>query len=371
MRLMFLVNSLGRGGAERQTVDLAVALEARGHKCLLLAVKPDMSLQASAGDVPARCLGARCFLDLVALRALRAEIAAFGPELIVPVNQYALMYAHLACYAGANRPALAMTFHTTQLRTAKERFLNRFYKLLVRRTELLVFVAEAQAMFWLAQGFQARRNLTIHNGIDTVRFSPLLVAGHRTATRARHGFGEDDFVIGLCGLLRPEKNHVQLVEAVARLRAAAIPAVALMVGDGPSRPEVEVRAQALGVSGQVCITGLQTDVRPELAAFDVVTLCSTTETFSLAALEAMALGIPAVLSDVGGAREMVDDGVNGHVFPPSDLDALVTALARLYHDGRGRMAGEAARRLVVERFTHAGMVDKYEHQFAAFAVGKG
>src|SRR4029077_13405288 len=113
-----------------------------------------------------------------------------------------------------------------------------------------------------------------------------------------------DYVIGICAALRPEKNHVQLVDAVAALRARGIPARALVIGDGPMRPAIEARARAAGVADEVRITGFQQDVRPYLAACDTAVLCSTTiETFSLAALEAMALGRPGAHSDLRGRRE--------------------------------------------------------------------
>jgi glycosyltransferase involved in cell wall biosynthesis len=113
------------------------------------------------------------------------------------------------------------------------------------------------------------------------------------------GLADGDYVVGMCAVFRPEKNHLQLVEAVAKLRARGIPARALLIGDGPMRPAIESRARDLGVAADVVIAGFHQDVRPLLAASDVVALPSTSvETFSLAALEAMALARPVVLSDI-------------------------------------------------------------------------
>src|SRR5207248_3830085 len=92
-----------------------------------------------------------------------------------------------------------------------------------------------------------------------------------------------DFVIGLSAVLRPEKNPLQLVEAIASLRRRGIPARALVIGDGEMRGELEARARRLGVAGDVAITGLQREVRPFVAACDAAVLCSRTEAFSLAA----------------------------------------------------------------------------------------
>jgi glycosyltransferase involved in cell wall biosynthesis len=200
----------------------------------------------------------------------------------------------------------------------------------------------------------------IHNGVDPEYWKP---ASAETAARMRSllGYAGDDYVIGLCAGLRPEKNHVQLVDAVAALRARGIAARALVIGDGPMRPAIEARARALGVHDEVRITGFQQDVRPYLAACDTAVLCSTTiETFSLAALEAMALARPVVHSDIGGAAEMVLDGENGFLFPAGDTPALVRRLAELAEPARRGRMGAAARELVVARFSERAMVERYE-----------
>ncbi|MDE2586524.1 MAG: glycosyltransferase, partial [Betaproteobacteria bacterium] len=178
--------------------------------------------------------------------------------------------------------------------------------------------------------------------------------------RRSYGLGEDDYVIGMAAVLRPEKNPLQLVEAVGALRHQGIPAKALFIGDGEMRPQIEARARALAISDHVVITGLRQEVRPELAACDVLTLCSVTEALSLAALEAMAMGLPVVHSDVGGARELIAPGHNGFVFARGDLAGFVRHLAFLSDRRLSRLLGSHARRVAEDRFSLTGMVDHYE-----------
>src|SRR5690606_38216679 len=145
---------------------------------------------------------------------------------------------------------------------------------------------------------------------DTERFR-YEGAAARARIRRRLGIGEAEYVIGLCALLRPEKNHTQLVDALAMMARRGVPARALMIGDGVMRGAVLARAREAGLERQVTITGVQQDVRPWVSACDVMVLCSTAvETFSLAALESMALGRPLVHADLGGAREMIRPGWN-------------------------------------------------------------
>src|SRR5690606_8101621 len=112
----------------------------------------------------------------------------------------------------------------------------------------------------------------------------------------------------------------------------------------------------------VTFAGLQHDVRPALAAMDVFVLPSThVETFSNAALEAMAMGKPVVLSRIGGAREMIRDGVEGFTIEPSDLEPrLKVLLAQLCADGdRVARLGQAARERAVSEFSLDAMVSSY------------
>ena len=103
-------------------------------------------------------------------------------------------------------------------------------------------------------------------------------------------------------------------------------------------------------------------MRPLLAASDAVALCSTSETFSLAALEAMALGRPVVQSQIGGAAEMTVPGENGALFPVGDTAALVARLAALADPAARRRMGAAARATVESRFSERAMVDRYEQR---------
>src|SRR5207302_8921084 len=108
------------------------------------------------------------------------------------------------------------------------------------------------------------------NGIDTRHFQDHRSALERHTLRTGLGYADTDYVIGITAVLRPEKNHIQLIEAIARLRRAGLPARGLLIGDGPTRGVVEARARALGVEREVTVTGFREDVRPYLAACAVV-----------------------------------------------------------------------------------------------------
>ena len=361
MRAVFITASLGFGGAERHSITLTNRLAERGHECHAVYVKDDPGqLERLRGATSVRCLHANRYLDAGAVKTLGLFFAQVRPSVVVATNPYSMLYAFLAMRRSGVRAPLAVTFHTTLLLGAKEWLQMLYYRPLFWAADCLVFVCEAQSRYWLPRKVAARSNLVIHNGVDPEHWTPV---GDETTHRMRAllGYATDDYVIGICAALRPEKNHVQLVDAVAALRARGIAARALVIGDGPMRAAIEARARGLGVHDEVRITGFQQDVRPYLAACDTAVLCSTTiETFSLAALEAMALERPVVHSDIGGAAEMVLDGENGFLVPAGDTPALVRRLAELAEPARRERMGAAARELVVARFSERAMVERYE-----------
>ncbi|HEX7052820.1 MAG TPA: glycosyltransferase [Burkholderiales bacterium] len=364
MRLVFLTGSLVHGGAERHAITLANRLAERGHECHAVYIKnipAQLARLALAAPSSVRCLHARRYFDLSALSHLHAFLARIRPSAVLATNSYALMYASLA-RAGA---PLAVALHTTWLRSVKERLQMLAYRPLYWRADAAVFVCERQRAHWRRRAVLARRNEVIYNGVDLAYWRADPAAGARV--RAALGIPPQDFVIGLCAVLRPEKNPAQLVEAVARLRARGIPARALFIGDGPERTRVEAQARRYGVEKTVTVTGFQQDVRPFLAACDAVALTSFTEALSLAAIEAMALGRPVVHPQVGGAAELIRDGEDGLLFPVGDTPALAGALERLWQPGFRRMLGERARAKVESRFSEQAMVDRYEALLAEIA----
>jgi glycosyltransferase involved in cell wall biosynthesis len=363
-RVLFVTPSLAYGGAERHAVTLMCRLAERGHECHAAYVKdlePNQSVEVRArlGD-RVSCLDASRYFDRRALAALAARVAQIRPDAVVAANPYALMYASLALRRARMRTPLVVTYHSTRILGAKERLKMIFYLPFFWSADCAIFVAEKQKQHSLRRAVFARHNQVIHNGVDTTRFSNHFSAVQRAAVRRALGFSEQDYLIVIVALLRPEKNHLQLVDAVAALRKRGIAACALMVGDGETRAAVEARARARGVERAVVITGFRPEVRPYIAASDVFALCSVTEAFSLAAIEAMALAKPVVHPDVGGAAEMIFPGRNGFLFPVGDTQGFVDKLAILADREVAETMGQRAREIVQALFSEQMMVDRYE-----------
>jgi L-malate glycosyltransferase len=362
MKLLFVTGSLVHGGAERHAITLANRLAERGHECHTVYVKNDPSQLDRVrlrGKGTVRCLEAASYLDMRAVCDLAAQISRQKPSALLAANPYALMYAWLALRLSGHRAPLVVTFHSNRMLNLKEHLQLALYRVFFWSADRAVFVCERQREHWQRHKVSGRTNEVIYNGIDLEQWRPWGFDERRTLRRAL-GFADDDFVVAMSAVLRPEKNPLQLVEALAQLRLRGIPARALFIGDGPMRPQVEALARRLGVAGHVAITGLQREVRPFLAACDAGVLCSFTEALSLAAIEAMALGKPVVHSDVGGAAEMIRPGRNGFLFPAGDTGALVERLAQLADRALCERMGAKAREVVETHFSERSMIDRYE-----------
>jgi len=162
---------------------------------------------------------------------------------------------------------------------------------------------------------------------------------------------------------RPVKRVTAVVDVFARVRAR-MPARLLMVGDGPDAVAAARRARELGVVQDVAFLGEQDSVVPLLSAADVFLLPSAQESFGLAALEAMACGVPVVASRVGGIPEVVDDGGTGFLHDGDDLDGMASSVSTMLTDRAlwqrmSNAAGEAAR----TRFCDVSIVPLYESYY--------
>ena len=163
---------------------------------------------------------------------------------------------------------------------------------------------------------------------------------------------------------RPVKNTDQVVEVFHRLQNGASNVKLLLVGDGPDRVPTERKARELGVYDDIRFLGKQDPIEEILSIADVFLMPSGSETFGLAALEAMACEVPVVASDVGGLPELIVDGETGFLCPLDDVDALTECTKRLLHDDdlHDEMAA-AARRRAVETFDIDRVVPMYEDYY--------
>jgi L-malate glycosyltransferase len=236
-----------------------------------------------------------------------------------------------------------------------------------RCTDRLIYASRAVMREADALGLIPRdRAVFIGNGIDLARYAD---GGCRRSARAEFGVGDDERVLCSVGRLEEQKGVDVLLEAFGRLDAAALRVRLWVIGDGALRGPLTQQARRLGLTDRVQFLGFRRDAGRLLAAADVFALASRYEAMPLAVIEAMASGLPCVVTDAGEQGAMVEDGVNGLVVRVGDAGALSRALERLLADaGLCREMGRASRRKAA-RYDERETAARVEEVYALLARG--
>ena len=224
----------------------------------------------------------------------------------------------------------------------------------------ILAVAEAAADNLRATGVPPEKITVILNGVEPLA---LPSPAERAERRAALGYREDDFVCGISARLEPYKGHSYLLETARKVLRQAPRTRFLLLGNGSCRAELEAAAADLGDA--VRFTGFVSDVEAYYAAMDLSLNCSWgTEATSLALLEGMSLGLPAVVTDFGGNPGVIADGENGLLVPTRDAAAMAAAILRLENDPvlYARLSN-GARRIFHEKFTAAAMTRQIENVY--------
>lgn len=210
---------------------------------------------------------------------------------------------------------------------------------------------------------QARRSL-ICNGVDAQRFAPA--ANRQRAEVAGSPFNAPElFVFGSVGRVQAVKNHIGLIHAFAKMRAALGEAAAhtrlVIVGEGPLLGELKNVAQQRGVAPWVWLPGERADISEQMRGMDCFALPSLAEGISNTILEAMACALPVIASAVGGSPELVLPESTGTLVPAQDDEALAQAMARyITEPDLCAKQGTAARARIEAQFSLDAMVDHYD-----------
>jgi glycosyltransferase involved in cell wall biosynthesis len=226
----------------------------------------------------------------------------------------------------------------------------------LRRYERVICVSEDLADACRQFGVAQNRIAQIDNAIDTAEF-----ARSRTIPEAKESlrWPPTRLLIGAVGRLAPEKGFDLLIRAAAKLIADGRDIGLAIAGDGPEHANLERLIHELGIADRVRLLGFVSDPIAFYEAMDLYALSSLREGLPNVLLEAMALGVPVVATDVAGVPRLISDGSNGLLSPPGDLGGLIDAITRLIDDSqlRHRLA-VVARDTVVSRFSFAARMAK-------------
>jgi N-acetyl-alpha-D-glucosaminyl L-malate synthase BshA len=201
----------------------------------------------------------------------------------------------------------------------------------------------------------AERIDVVPNFVDTRFWRPGREPCHRSKLAP-----EGEKIVMHVSNYRPVKRAQDIVKVFAKIRES-VPSRLVLVGDGPDRPRALALATEMGLRDHVLFLGRHAAVEELLSCADLFLLPSESESFGLAALEAMACGAPVVASEAGGLPEVVQNGRTGYLLPVGDVDGMAEAGVRVLCDeAHGKELSAAGRALAEERFSVEAVVPKYE-----------
>jgi glycosyltransferase involved in cell wall biosynthesis len=370
IRLLFLIAALNRGGAERQLTLLVNGLDRTRFAVTVVTIYDGGALRGEIEDlegVEVLSLHKHARWDIMApfwrlTRILRRTKPQIVHGYMGVANILALMFGKTAGSRVVwGIRASDVDFSLYDRRSA---WIDRLAAKLSRFTDLIVVNSHAGKRHHAAQGYSSKRMVVIPNGFDTRQFYPDERA--RQFMRNEWGIAENDRLIGLVARLDPIKDYPTFLRAAALLAQERQDVHFVSVGGGSTlyRRELQKLANDLGLGDRVIWAGERTDMCAAHNALDIATSSSSSEGFSNTTGEAMACGVPCVVTDVGDSAILV--GSTGLVVPPGEPAAMAAAWTRLLDMPAGERAalGRAARQRIIEEYSIEQLVDRTEAALA-------
>lgn len=371
LKVMFLVRSLEYGGAERQLVVLAKALNDRGHAISVVTFYSGGALEPElrSTGVRVRSLEKRGRWDLASLvvrlpRVIREE----RPDVLhgylgtpnIATTMVSPLFPGTPTVWGERASNMDLSHYDWLSRVSSDacRVLSRF-------PNLLIVNSRAGLKHATDRGYPPAKLVVIPNGIDTDRFAPDPIGGRRL--RHEWNVGDGVRLVGLVSRFDPVKDHRTFLSAAADVARAREDVRFACVGDGDPqyRHAMQRLAHALGIADRVLWIGARSDVAAVYSALDVSCSSSASEGFPNAVGEAMACGVPCVVTDVGDCAWLVEDP--RLIVPRGDSATLaerIELVLSLDPLERNRLCGELRNR-VLAQFSVANLADATERALLA------
>jgi len=362
---MAAIHSMIVGGAERICEDILLRIDRDRFNPILLCMREPGPLAETVARE-----GIKVYSNLISDKydftvAMRLQRIMRQEEIhaLETFGSGEKLFWGRLCAKWAGVPAITSSLHKTFIKgkTHSVEFLNR---MLWGLNDRIIAIGEASKDYLVKYEAVPEKKVTvIYNGVDLEKFKP-----HPPELRIKSELGvpEENQVVGILAVLRPEKAHRVFLES-AKIISQELPRVSfLVVGDGGERTKLEEFSSELGLDGRVIFAGNRSDVPEVLSIFDVAVLCSDPyiETLPTAILEAMAMAKPTVATEVGCLREMVIEGSSGYLVPVRKPRELAEAVSKLLKNPElAQKMGQEGRKRTEELFSIERMVGKREELF--------
>jgi L-malate glycosyltransferase len=327
-KIAHFIDSLDPGGAEMMVIDICRSIGRYGFSPVVYHFgNAWLEKRCKELDIPTVCAPGRdWFISSKTLPLFFIAFTRFLREQGVD-----LLHSHLfGAITGASVPARCAgiphvgTLHDLYTIEEKRRRVRWLQLASLLGTQLVAVTRQIKDYLDRTADFNRRPIATIVNGVDTVRFATKV-------DRKQSGICSDHTVFICVGRLERIKGHDVLLRAFKKMAANKLNHL-LIVGDGPCREEIEHQVTKSGLQDRVRLLGHRDDIPQLLAASDCFVLSSRSEGLSCSIIEAMAAGLPIIATDVGGNKDLVEDGVNGYLVPSENEELLSRSMDAMSAD---------------------------------------
>ena len=367
IKIAHLVNSYSTGGLERVIANLINHTQSERIQHIIITKKPEFSFASALDhDIPMYSLYKKEGKDFASHFRLYKLLRKLAPDVLHTYNFGTIEYHPVAALAGVTRQV-----HAEHGRESTNRFLSSPRKYFLYLRAMLLFinyfvVVSDNLQEWGEQQLNVTKKKLklIYNGIDLNRFCRQNAGSKsKDETDQPEPTGNKGFIFITVGRLVDVKNHKLLIDAfkLATEQSDALKNTALnIVGDGPNHDDLQKQIDHSGLSEQVKLLGNRTNVAELLLESDVFLLSSKYEAQPMTILEAMACQLPVIVPNVGGLGFLIEDGKNGTLVKPNDIqsmaDALITAVQQF---DTVKDYGKAGRAFVEKHFSVEAMSKQY------------
>ncbi len=361
LRILQITQFLEIGGLESLVIDLSSQLKTKGIEVELLCLNQVDEQYAAVlreKNIPIHVIPEQSRLHFNFFR----QAAHFIRE-----NNFDVVHAHSGCHlnaaiftklAGVDR--FVYTAHGMPLFTGlRDRLEDTLAAWMTSTAVSVSYEIDdfLQQWFWLSRC----KFRTIINGIDTNAFRPLDGQAHRQQLLKKYSLPADRILFGSVGRLATIKNYPMVLHTVKRLVDGGVNNIGfVLVGEGSRKRQLEALTEKLGISDFVYFLGMQYNINEILPLFRFFVLSSLTEGTSISLLESQSCGIPAVVTDVGGNRNVISPGKNGFLCPLNDNEKMAEYMQQLINNPElSATLGTESRTRVEQGFSIDTMTNKY------------
>ena len=366
IRVLFVVARMPVGGAETFLISLLSRLDKNLIQPFVFSLgsEGDPLYQKIPQDVFKYVRARKWRYDLSPCESIGSLIVSEKIQTVVCSDYFTYFYIWNILRKQKLNIRVIILLHVTKPRHLKE-FLHGFiFARMLSGSEEILTTCENQRKF-LSRIFMIPRKRfaeIMYNGVDTDYWTLPVDPKRKLDFRKQFGIPQNAVVIISVAGFRKEKRHDLMVKAFHELylKSNREDIYLVFVGGGDKQIQDSARqlARQYNLSGKIIFAGIQDDLRLMYWMADIFTLGSTSETFSIAALEAMATGLPSVLTDIGGAREMVQTNTNGIVVEPYSSQALASGWMKCI-ELLPSMDKSVIRQGIVDRFNLSDCIQNY------------